>query len=127
VIRIKQYRVFLTHDKGRAVIRVPARNKKVARDLIMKAEGCPARAIQSVEVYEADGLTLEKYRKYLLKVDKDLKSEYRMAQNKALKAKDYQRYLQLRSEYDGAFHAMVCLIRAANDNDFVDNALTYIK
>lgn len=73
------------------------------------------------------GLTLEEYRKYLLKTDADLKKEYKRAKARALKEKDYHRYLQLCSEYEGAFHAMVCLIRAANDENFVANARTYIK
>lgn len=45
----RQYVATVQHDEGFIRIRTAARNKKVARDLIMKFEGCPARAIKSVE------------------------------------------------------------------------------
>ena len=76
---------------------------------------------------ETPGLTLGQYRKYLLRVDRDLQVGYKMAKARALKEKNYERYLQLQSEERGAFNAMACLIRAANNDSFVENALHYLK
>jgi flavoprotein len=47
-MKIKIYIATVQHDQGIIKIAVPARNKKVARELIMAAEHCPSRAIKEV-------------------------------------------------------------------------------
>jgi ferredoxin len=47
-IRIRTYVVTLKHDAGLMDIALGARNKGVAKDMIMAAEHCPARAIKKI-------------------------------------------------------------------------------
>ena len=47
----KTFTVTVNHDNGSCRIKVIARSKKKASQLIMKAENCPKNAIQSIETY----------------------------------------------------------------------------
>jgi ferredoxin len=48
MVKIRLYVATVQHDKGTVKIAVPARNKKIARELIMAAEHCPSRAIKEI-------------------------------------------------------------------------------
>ena len=45
---MKQYIVTIQHDKGTTKIRVIAANEEAAKQMVMKAENCPASAITKV-------------------------------------------------------------------------------
>jgi ferredoxin len=53
MIRIRLYVATVQHDAGTVRIAVPARNKKVAHNLIMAAEHCPSRAITETKKVKA--------------------------------------------------------------------------
>lgn len=55
---MKQYIATLSHDKGKCKLLVLAENEQHAIELIMKAENCPASAIERIEealYYKKDG------------------------------------------------------------------------
>ena len=47
-MRIRIYIVTVKHDEGLMDIALGARNKEVARDIVMAAEHCPVKAIKKI-------------------------------------------------------------------------------
>lgn len=47
-IRQRLYRVTVKHDLGDVSILIYAQSKKVAKQQVLSAEGCPARAIVAI-------------------------------------------------------------------------------
>ncbi len=49
MIELKMYRVLVNHDKGLMPIWITASSEEAAKRMVMEAEGCPERAIRSIE------------------------------------------------------------------------------
>ena len=46
---MKTYKLTLKHDNGTVNLIVKAENEEAAKQIVMKAEGCPARAITKIK------------------------------------------------------------------------------
>ena len=46
---MKTFRFKLHHDQGTTTIKVTARNETAAREMLMRAEGCPDRSISLIK------------------------------------------------------------------------------
>jgi len=55
VLNESKYIVKVKHDKGTVNIKTSASSPEVAKELVMKSEGCPASSIISVKLNESEG------------------------------------------------------------------------
>jgi hypothetical protein len=56
-------------------------------------------------------ISQELLRKYFIKLEKDIIKEYNGKIQEAKKDEDYAKILKIEAEKDGAFYAIVCLLR----------------